>query len=232
MTVEPRPHRQPVRESGTHWSSCDPLPHFVFKTLPPKQSASQVVLMVKQTNKQKNLPTNAGDARDMGSIPGSGRSPGGGHGNPLQYSCLENPMDRGALRATVHRVTKSQTWLKQLSMHACKSHQREFMSFEHELFILLAWSHFRQLALNTVLYFTKNRCQSFDFAAHLSNRPEFGLVTEIPISFLSSLPTQNTHLALASMQHRPSGLVLLDPKIKPYHFGARSDGSSPLLLSL
>ena len=65
--------------------------------------------MVKQTNKQKNLPTNAGDARDMGSIPGSGRSPGGGHGNPLQYSCLENPMDRGALRATVHRVTKSQT---------------------------------------------------------------------------------------------------------------------------
>ena len=44
----------------------------------------------------KNLPDIAGDRRDMGSIPGSGRSPGGGHGNPLQYSCLENPMDRGA----------------------------------------------------------------------------------------------------------------------------------------
>ena len=54
----------------------------------------------------KNLPTNVGD---VGSVPGSGRSPGGGHGNRLQYSCLENPMDRGAWWATVHRVAKSQT---------------------------------------------------------------------------------------------------------------------------
>ena len=53
----------------------------------------------------KNLPANAGD---MGSIPGSGRSPGEGNGNPLQYSCLENSMDRGAWWATVHGVTKSQ----------------------------------------------------------------------------------------------------------------------------
>ena len=52
----------------------------------------------------KHLPANAGDVRDTGSIPGLGRSPGGGHGNPLQHSCLENPMDRGAWRATVHRV--------------------------------------------------------------------------------------------------------------------------------
>ena len=52
----------------------------------------------------KNPPANAGD---MVSIPGVGRSPGGGNGNPLQYSCLENPMDRGAWRATVHWVTKS-----------------------------------------------------------------------------------------------------------------------------
>ena len=52
--------------------------------------ASQVVLVV------KNLPANAGDIRDTGSIPASGRSPGGRHGNPLQYYCLENPMDRGA----------------------------------------------------------------------------------------------------------------------------------------
>ena len=50
----------------------------------------------------KNLPANAGNIRDMGSIPGAGRSPGGGHGNPLQYSCLEKPMDRGAGQATVH----------------------------------------------------------------------------------------------------------------------------------
>ena len=65
----------------------------------------------------KNLPASAGDIRDAGSIPGLGRSPGGGHGNPPQYSCLENPMDRGAWRATVHRVAKSWTWLKRLSMH-------------------------------------------------------------------------------------------------------------------
>ena len=51
----------------------------------------------------KNPPANAGDIRDVGSIPGSGSSPGGGHGNPLHYSCLENLMDRGAWRAMVHR---------------------------------------------------------------------------------------------------------------------------------
>ena len=60
----------------------------------------------------QNLPTNAGDIRDMGLIPGLGRSSGGGHGNPLQYFCLENPMDREAWWATVHRITKSQTRLK------------------------------------------------------------------------------------------------------------------------
>ena len=57
----------------------------------------------------KNQPANAGDTRDVGSIPGSGKSPGGGNDNPLQYSCLENPMDRGTWQATVHRVAKSQT---------------------------------------------------------------------------------------------------------------------------
>ena len=70
---------------------------------------SQVVLVV------KNLPANAGEESDMGLIPGSGRSLGVGNSNPLQYSCLENSMDRGAWQATVHRVTKSQTRLKQLS---------------------------------------------------------------------------------------------------------------------
>ena len=73
--------------------------------------ASQVVLVV------KNLPANAGDARDVGLIPGLGRSPGEGNGNPLQYSCLENPMNRWAWWATVHRAAKSQTLLKKLSMH-------------------------------------------------------------------------------------------------------------------
>ena len=68
--------------------------------------ASQVVLVV------KNLSANAGDTRHSGLIPGLGRSPGGGHGNPLESSCLKNPVDRGAWRAMVHRVAKSQTWLK------------------------------------------------------------------------------------------------------------------------
>ena len=63
----------------------------------------------------KNPPANVGDVREVGSIPDLGTFPGGGHGNPLQYSCLENPGDRGAWQATVHRVTKSQTRLNDLA---------------------------------------------------------------------------------------------------------------------
>ena len=65
----------------------------------------------------KNPLANAGNVIDMALIPGSGRSPGGRHGNPLQHSCLENPIGRGAWWATLHRVAKSRTLLKQLSMH-------------------------------------------------------------------------------------------------------------------
>ena len=57
----------------------------------------------------KNLPAKAGDVRDVGLIPGSGRFPGGRHGNPFQYSCLENPTDRGAWQTMAHRVAKSRT---------------------------------------------------------------------------------------------------------------------------
>jgi len=71
----------------------------------------QVALVV------KNLPANAGEVRDMDSIPESGISPREGNDKPLQYSCLENPMDRGAWQVTVHRVKKSQTQLKWLSIH-------------------------------------------------------------------------------------------------------------------
>ena len=78
----------------------------------PIQGASQAALVV------KNLPASAGDMRDLGSISGWGRSPGGGHGNPLQYSCLKNHTDRGAWHATVHRATKSQTGRKRLSRQA------------------------------------------------------------------------------------------------------------------
>ena len=74
--------------------------------------AFQVVLEVKKTQLPKQ------EKWDMDSVPGSGRSPGAGHGNPLQYSCLENPKDRGAWWATVLKATKSQTWLKRHSTHA------------------------------------------------------------------------------------------------------------------
>ena len=75
---------------------------------------SQVALVV------KSLPANAGDIKDTGLIPGLGRSSGERYGNPLQYSCLKNPVDRGAWGTTVHRVTQSWTQLKRLSMHACR----------------------------------------------------------------------------------------------------------------
>ena len=65
--------------------------------------ASKVALVI------RNLPANVGDIRNVGSVPGLGRSPGGGHGNPLWYSCLENPMDRRAWWAVVHGVAKDWT---------------------------------------------------------------------------------------------------------------------------
>ena len=91
-------------------------PHLSYVNLDPvikyfRAKVLQVALVA------KNLPADAGDIRDADSIPGSRRSPGGGYDNPLQYSCLENHMDRGAWQATVYRVAKSQTSLKQLSMH-------------------------------------------------------------------------------------------------------------------
>ena len=99
--------------SHNSWVNIDTL-------LLTKVHTIQVALVV------KNPPANLGDLRDLGLIPGLGRSPWGGKGNPFQYSCLENPMDRGAWRATVHRVAKSQTWLKWLSTHA---HYSGFLRF-------------------------------------------------------------------------------------------------------
>ena len=90
----------------------------------PRGWASQVALVV------KNPPANE---RDMGSIPRSRRSPGGRHGNPLQYSCPENPMDRGAWRHIAHWVAKSWTCLKQLSMHACPRGYRKNAFFPNYL---------------------------------------------------------------------------------------------------
>ena len=78
------------------------------------------IVAPKMTLVVKNLSTNAGDIRDMSSITEHRKSPGRGCGNPLQYSCLENPMGRRTWWATAHRVARSLTWLKQLSTHVWK----------------------------------------------------------------------------------------------------------------
>ena len=88
-------YTRPSLTVGQAMSGMFPIPHSILESVP----GGTVV---------KNLPANAGD---MGLIPGWERSPGVGNSKPFQYSCLENPMDRGALRATVHRVSKSLTWL-------------------------------------------------------------------------------------------------------------------------
>ena len=77
----------------------------------------------------KNTLANAGDIRDTGLIPWLGRTPGGEHGNPLQYSCLENPRDRGAWRATVHGVEQSLAWLKWLSTQECTWSSQQVIYF-------------------------------------------------------------------------------------------------------
>ena len=119
--------------------------HFYFPLL---NMAFQVVLVV------KNPPANAGDVRDAGSIPGCRRTPGGGPGNPLQYSCLENPTDRRDWWTTVYRVTERQTRLRRLSMHALllqtqsrsasnwRSRFREAAQLESSCQYLLHWSSF------------------------------------------------------------------------------------------
>ena len=87
------------------------LPSWWYSSWVHVRRASQQVLVV------KNPPANEGDARDAGSIPGLGRSPGVENDNSLQYSCLENPMDGRARRATVHGAAKSWTWLSAHTRH-------------------------------------------------------------------------------------------------------------------
>ena len=101
------------RWKGTHlWSKPLLSSSVPFQASIPFPGASPLPVV-------KNLPANAGNLRDGGSIPGLGRSPGGEHGNQLQYACLENCMDRGAWWTTVHRVAKSWTGLRWLCTHEC-----------------------------------------------------------------------------------------------------------------
>ena len=89
----------------------------------------------------KNPPANAGDVRDTGSIPGSGRSPGGGHDKPLLYSCLENPIDRGAWRAAVHR---SQRVRHDCTHTHCTSRTYLFQNWKFKPFDLPHFAHLWQ----------------------------------------------------------------------------------------
>ena len=97
------------------FSGCPACPCGILLPWPGIETAFPASLVALAS---KETPANAGDLRDSGLIPGWGRFPGGGHGNPLQYSCLEKPMDRGALWATVYGVAKSQTWLSDLAAAA------------------------------------------------------------------------------------------------------------------
>ena len=106
----------------------------------------------------RNLPANAGDVRDTDLIPGLGWSPGGGHDNPLQYSCLENPMDRGAWQPTVQEIARSRTWLSDWTFceHPWTHHLNSTVKI---LLFLLYWLFY---SLNgKVLYFI-----SFSFPVH------------------------------------------------------------------
>jgi len=114
-----------VAKSQTRLSDWTELNWMIWYDIYLYLRASLVTLVV------KNPPTNALGIRDVGLIPGSWWCLGGGNGNPLQYSCLENPMYRGAWQATVHRVINSQTWLKGLHTH---THMHIFQNDYHSKF--------------------------------------------------------------------------------------------------
>ena len=107
----------------------------------------------------KNAPANAGDA---GLIPGSGRSPGGGNGNPLQYSCLENPMDREGWWATVHAVTKSWTWLNTHTQACMQTHRimSVFLFLLIKGFLLLTWEIYKVLTFGDMSSLNSQRDHS------------------------------------------------------------------------
>ena len=130
--------------------------HFFFSKLLTSW-ASQAALMV------KNPPANAGDIGDVGSIPGSARSPGGGHGNLLQYSYLENPVDRAAWPATVQRIAKSQTRLKWLGTLTSYFNVLLFLRiFENIMYFLFYWITFLSLYLlkSSLSFRAWNKCHS------------------------------------------------------------------------
>ena len=124
------------------------ISHILLKNLWRKRLPKNLEPVQPKWLSSKTQPAKAGNAGDAGLIPGSGRSPGGGNGNPVQYSCLENPMDRGAWRTTVHGGTKSPTQLTDSSCttscsyakptEECYKHISSNMSFvEYKIHLVL-----------------------------------------------------------------------------------------------
>ena len=140
----------------------------------------------------KSSPANAGDIRDVGSIPGSGRSPGGGNGNLLQYSSLENPMDRGAWQGTVQRVTKSQTRLSNwtTTIHLL-IHCNWFLEYESEsLSQDICTSYSLCLKHSTLLYPLESQLQFHPLSKAFPNRPSKSASSQPPHNTLQN----NTYL--------------------------------------
>ena len=132
----------------------------------------------------KNLPANARDLRDAGSVPGLWRYPGGGDGNPLQYSCLENPIDRRAWWATVHRIEKSWEQPKQLSMHTHSVYMSTLLSQESIHSICSRVSNFPFLIFSyTLKVLDLSSLVHFNFSFSLNNS---GLSFTCPHALLSS----------------------------------------------
>ena len=104
----PRSGRSPPEGNGNPLQYSCPV-NSMHREVQPTGLPRVRLYCVTEYTVVKNPPANAGDIRDIGSVPGWGRSSGGRNGNPLQYSCLENPMDRGAWLVTVHSVSRSQT---------------------------------------------------------------------------------------------------------------------------
>ena len=147
-----------------HHSSFIFLSHRLRDTW-EQNEASQVARVV------KNPAANAGDIRVAGLIPGSGRSPGGGNDNWLQYSYLENPMDRGAWRSMVQRVAKSQIWLKWLGLACTKENKISLFFNTTSSFIALFLTH---------SIYSANTCWINEALADFSVLPKYDLYYSVP----------------------------------------------------
>ena len=188
---------------------------FYFLLLPYSviHRASQVALVL------KNSPPNAGDlVRDTGSTPDLERSPGGGHGSPLQHSCLVNPINRGAWPAIGHRVAKSQTWLKPPSMHAYMF--SSVQSLSHVWLFVIPWIAARQASLSITSSQSLLKLMSIE-----SVMPSSHLILCHPLFLLSPIPPSITVFSNESTLH------MKWPKYWSVNFSISPSNEHPGLIS-